>query len=583
MKLKIIASILVVCLVAFAVYSASNSDAFKPAEDFPREALVYVQIADLPEFIKLWNDSTFNAKYSESGSYADFRNNHLGLKLASRWREFSDAAGFPIDLKAASGFAGKTAAIAIYDIGKLEFVFIAPVSDEVFAATKFVQNQSKFEEQTFDDGTMIYRVKVESDKGRQKQELIFANAKGRFVVATSEKLIVQTLNNINEQPSKSRLIDEPSFAELSEQIEPHSATVWVNQKALNADYYFKRYWLMSNVADLKNIRAGIFDFSIAAKDKKIIEHRKFLLEKTVESLPVEPTQTAETIRFLPQNIAFYRLQKSNQKSLDEAVKKTIFDNRNADGKSQNKSRQNRSSNDYSDDSSSGRFDQNIDEADELETVARRETDVDFSMFFQSSNPQTILTFTRPQVLPAPLFLEFNRAAIFNVNSPASFDGNAFEAVIAQRLAENTTVTASGAKLKWETKTENNVTRRELVLPMIGFSVSYATRGNQFILTNNANFLREILAVANSPQAAKQAADTVKTFNAPFTGLTVINLDKTENAYTSIFKELEKRDSADEFFTGNVASFLGSLSDYNKIEIKQNYSGNVLDETITGAW
>ncbi|MBC7795706.1 MAG: hypothetical protein H7Z37_02405 [Pyrinomonadaceae bacterium] len=583
MKLKIIISTLVVCLVAFAVYSASNNDAFKPAEDFPREALVYVQIADLPEFIKLWNDSSFNAKYSESGSYADFRNNHLGLKLASRWREFSDAAGFPIDLEAASGFAGKNAAIAIYDIGKLEFVFIAPVSDEVFAATKFVQNQSKFEEQTLDDGTTIYRVKVESDKGRQKQELIFANAKGRFVVATSEKLIVQTLNNINEQPSRSRLIDEPSFAELREQIEPHSATVWVNQKALNADYYFKRYWLMSNVADLKNIRAGMFDFSIAAKDKKIIEHRKFLLEKAVESLPVEPIQTAETLRFLPQNIPFYRLQKSGQKSLDEAVKKTIFDNRNADGKSPNKVRQTRSSNDYSGDYSSGRFDQNIDEADELETVARRETAVDFSMFFQSSNPQTILTFTRPQILPAPLFLEFNRAAIFNVNSPANFDNNAFEAVIAQRFAENTTITASGAKLKWETKTENNVTRRELVLPLIGFSVSYATRGNQLILTNNADFLREILAVANSPQAAKQAADTVKTLNAPFTGLTVINLDKTENAYTSIFNEIEKRDSANEFFTGNVASFLGSLSDYKKIEIKQNYSGNVLDETITGAW
>ena len=48
-------------------------------------------------------------------------------------------------------------------------------------------------EETLENGTIVYRAKVEADRGRQKQELIFTNAKGRFVLATSEKLLAQTL------------------------------------------------------------------------------------------------------------------------------------------------------------------------------------------------------------------------------------------------------------------------------------------------------------------------------------------------------------------------------------------------------
>ncbi|HEX9961656.1 MAG TPA: hypothetical protein VGB00_12020, partial [Pyrinomonadaceae bacterium] len=277
MKLKVFITILLVSLAAFIAVSQIKSEAFAPAGDFPREALVYVQISDLPALARLWNESKFKEKYLASDNFGDFKNRHLGLKLASRWEEFNEATGFSIDLESVAGLAQNKAAIALYDIGKLEFVFIAPVPEEVFAASKFVRNQSNFEAETLDDGTIVYRKAVEADRGRQKQELIFTGAKGRFILATSEKLLAQTLNNINGKASKNRLIDEPSFKALSEKTASGAATVWVNQAALNKDYYFKCYWLMSDVESLKNIRAGIFDFSI--EEGKLIERRKFLLNQ----------------------------------------------------------------------------------------------------------------------------------------------------------------------------------------------------------------------------------------------------------------------------------------------------------------
>jgi len=193
MKLKIIIAITVILLPLLIVVSQMKNEAFAPAEDFPRDALVYVQISDLPGFIKLWNNSGFKEKYLESENFKQFQNGHLGRKLVSRRTEFDNAAGFPIDLESLSGLTENRAAIALYDIGKLDFVFIAPMSNELFAATKFIRNQDKFEEQIIDDDTTVYRTAVEADRGRQKQELVYTHSKGRLIVSTSEKLIAQTL------------------------------------------------------------------------------------------------------------------------------------------------------------------------------------------------------------------------------------------------------------------------------------------------------------------------------------------------------------------------------------------------------
>lgn len=580
MKLKFFISLVILCFIAFAVYSATTTDAFEPAEDFPRGALVYLQVADLPAVVKLWNESAFKGKYTESENFKEFTNNHLGLKLASRWAEFNQASGFPIDLDALSSLALNRASIALYDVGKVEFVFIAPVPDEVFAATKFVQNQNNYEEQSLDDGTIVYRATVEADRGRQKQELIFANEKGRFVLATSEKLLVQTLNNINGGAAKNSLTDEPTFKSLAEKIEPQMATVWVNQTALNDDYYFKRYWLMSEAEDLKNIRAGVFDFSI--EEGKIVERRKFLLKEKVDSAPIANARVNEMLSLVPENIPFYRLQKASPKLTNAAIENTLFDRSQTDKESGKESNLYTSSFDsfgdyssYRDYSYSGEnFDETIDETeDDEQAIKKHDQQTDFSRFLLAANPQAVLIFTEPKVLPAPLFVEFNRAAIFNLNAPRAFKREEFEAATAKKFSERTTASASNIQLNWETKTENGFEWRKLELPMLGITANYAVRGDELVLTNDAELLLKIIK--------KESPSPVENFTAALSDLTVLNLEQMENDYTKIFDELDKHDAADVFFTGNVASLLASISHIKKIEIKRSYSNEFLDETITG--
>ncbi len=139
MKIKAAAIVFVfIGIVAYAAFSAKRE--FAPAEDLPREAVVYVEFTDLPAFLQLWEKSELRQKYLESENFNSLKRRRLGLQLASRWQEFNEAVGFSLDVETVGGLAEKRAAIGIYDVGKLEFVFIAPVSSEIFTATKFFQN-----------------------------------------------------------------------------------------------------------------------------------------------------------------------------------------------------------------------------------------------------------------------------------------------------------------------------------------------------------------------------------------------------------------------------------------------------------
>lgn len=571
MKLKFLILIAAFCLIVFAVYSQMKKDDFASAKDFPRDALIYVQIADLPAFIKLWNESKLKEKYLESDNFKDFQNQHLGRKLASRWKEFNTATGFQIDLETLAGLAENRAAIALYDVGKLEFVFIAPISGEIFAATKFLQNKEKFAGQILVDGTIIYRVTVEADRGRQSQELVFTHSNGRLIVATNEKLIARTLDNINGKSTKTRLFDEPAFQNLSSKTTPHTATVWINQNALNDDYYFKRYWLMSDVKDLKNIRAGIFDLEI--QTEKIIENRKFLLKEPRRTLPINLKQAETSLSVLPENIPFFNLRNAEKDSINEAIEKTIFYRNEEKRKTDNTKNYNEF--EFADYENyrhlSEFFDEKIDEIEEIETTVRREERSDFIKIMQTANPQSILTFAEPKVLSAPLFIEFDSASVFYFSSPNNFAKEDFEAEISRSLLKKTMISAPNVNLKWETKSENNLTWRELKLPMLDWKICYILQGNNFILTNNAEFLHKI-AESKNKQVNFNLRDSL-------TCLSVVDLTQKETAFTEIFNRIQTRSVNSYFFSYNIGSLINALSDVKKIEIKQRNSENISDEEI----
>ena len=579
MKIKIAIAFVLLSIAAYAVFSAKKT--FAPAEDLPKGAIVYAEFTDLPAFLQLWGNSELKEKYLESENFNSLKNRRLGLKLASRWQEFNEAAGFPFDLETVGKLAEKQAAIGIYDIGKLEFVFIAPVSNELYAATDFFQNKDRFEEKTLENGTSFFSVNVQADRGRQAQKMLFINVKNRFVLATSEQLLLQTVNNINSISSKNRLSDEPLFKDLIlENSKPNLVSVWVNQFALNKDYYFKRYWLMRDASNLKNIRAGIFDVSM--EENKLVERRRFLLEKQTNTTKLDSAEMQKMLSLVPSDTAFYQLRTASASVAVNAIFDCVFDRKTQTSKDMPGNYFSSYSFADLDDSEqqsydylNGKFDETIDETPEdnfkkSAMVEDKFSKTNLQNIFQAADPQSVLILTEPKSLPMPLFAEFRRAAVIKTN--AAVNQIEMEKAIAQAAQNRIAISNSDANLQWKTVEENGVSRRELNLPMLGWEICYTRRGENLIVSNSANLLNEILAQKENKTAEKIS-------ESPIDRLTVINLTNKNENFDEIFGKLAGENS-DEFFLGNVGSLLETISAVKTIEIESSGNSKYREEKIT---
>ncbi|HMZ22351.1 MAG TPA: hypothetical protein PLD20_30750, partial [Blastocatellia bacterium] len=471
--------LILIGLIVSAVSAQRADKNFAQAADFPRGALVYAQFKDLPVLLKQWNESQVKDRFLSSVNQKQFWTRHLANKLFARWEEFNSATGFSIDLAAFNSVADNQAAIAVYDIGKLDLMLIAPMSEAKLEACVFFQGKDKFDEVELPDGTTYYLHDVEADRGRQKQHIAFAGVKGRFVLSTSESLLLRTIANINGnqgRAKKDRLNDEPSFQSLAKTVTPHFVTVWVEQAKLNDDWYFNHYWLMSDAAELKNIRAGMFDLEM--RQGSWVEHREFLLNGKANVGAALPKQTVQRIeQMIPADVPFVQVRAVGGDAA-ELVSGALFDGKvqAAKRKGRKVKWQNYFDSEFEVSAADGEvddgeyfylshdFDRTIDDVDaagesdagELRLAAERKFARTLQSALQPARPLAGVKLARPRAVEGPLFAEFARATVFSLQTPSALNRAALEQSISELASGRLMIAGASAKFDWKTRTENGV-------------------------------------------------------------------------------------------------------------------------------
>lgn len=607
-RIRLIAASLVLICVALIVYARatrSNKNPYSLAGDLPRGALVYAQFQNLPELITQWEKSQLKERYLSSTSYQQLQHRHLAMKLISRWEEFNNALGFPLDLSTIGSSTDGAAAVAIYDIGQLDLLFVAPISDEKVALTQFFKSKDQFEEMETPDGAPYYSHTVEADRGRQKQVLAFATVNGRFLLGTNEKLFLRALANINKRARNDSIADDPIFKTLSRKVTPHFATIWVDQSKLNADYYFKHYWLMQNVAELKSIRAGMFD--LEQQQSRWIERREFLTTAPSErsSSGIAAAELRQLYSRTPSDAPFVRFRSlANNPTLPGAIiRDTLFDSpveQESSGRSW--SWDSYSSEDFYP-TSGEEYDtydrySNLDDSYERTIndpydarVSERvepgrnpqaaELEHQFLTGLQSvlspSRPSSVAVATTPHTSKGPLFVEFRKVAIFNLQSPGSLRRELLEQTLAQGAQARLTVVSSASQPRWE----NHGVWRSLDLPMLGWEICYTLKDNLLIVSNSNEMMKAVLGPHEKQSSVSADIDE----------LTIIRFDRRKESFDDIVNVLDagaiKQQQASnpdiktsqEFFSGNISSLLNVASDLSRIEIKRKSMGNNLHEEI----
>ena len=178
------------------------------------------------------------------------------------------------------------------------------------------------------------------------------------------------------------------------------------------------------------------------------------------------------------------------------------------------------------------------------------------------------------MLPAPLFAEFRKITILTLRAPQNLSREKLETALADKLKTRLTIDDSNAKLVWETKTESNKEWRELNLPMLGWGISYSLQNDKLIFSNSVKLLKNVILSENKTAAIQ--------IEAQFDDLTVIRLSEHEKFYDQIMNDLvaeNSKDTASDFFAGNIGSLLRVASDVSCVEIKRNSSGNYLHEEL----
>jgi hypothetical protein len=609
----ITASLVLICVALF-VYARSTRSSKNPyslAEDLPRGALVYAQFENLPELISLWQQSQLKDSYLNSTSYQQLQHRHLALKLISRWEEFNTAVGFPLDLATIGSSTDGAAAVAVYDIGQLDLLFVAPISDEKVALTQFFQSKDQFEEAETPDGTPYYSLAVEADRGRQKQVLAFATLNGRFLLGTNEKLFLRALANIKRRATNDSIAGDPNFKALSKKMKPHFATVWVDQSKLNADYYFKHYWLMQNVAELKSIRAGIFD--LERQESKWIERREFLTAAPAErsNAGITAAELRQLSAHTPADAPFVRLRSlvNNATLPGQIIRDTLFDSpTEQDSTDRSWSWNSYSSDDFypagDDDyepydrysSLDDSYDKTIDDSYDARVSERvepgrnpvaAELEQQFLLGLQNvlspAHPSAVAVATTPHTAKGPLFVEFRKVAILNLRSPSNLRVELLEQAAAQGAQGRLTVVSSGWQPRWETRSDSGLTWRSLYLPMLGWEICYALKDNLLIVSNSNELMKSVLEPHESSVSVTADIDE----------LTIIRFDRRKESFDDVVNVLDadaiKQQQANngdnslkgsqEFFSGNISSLLNVASDVTRIEIRRKSVGNNLHEEI----
>ena len=121
-------ALLVICvgIVAGLWAMAQVSPARRPLSEWmPGGALLYLESADFATQLRDWNRSAVKSKWMASKNHEDFLTTRLALKLKDAYGEFSSAAGFEPDLNELETIAGTESGLALYDIGRLEFLYIS--------------------------------------------------------------------------------------------------------------------------------------------------------------------------------------------------------------------------------------------------------------------------------------------------------------------------------------------------------------------------------------------------------------------------------------------------------------------------
>ncbi len=305
MKRILQTTLLIACLigVSLGAYHAALPPDPELSRYVPTGALLYLQAKDFSELLSDWDKSREKEQWIKSKNYEIFLQSRLLLRLHDAGGEFSKAAGVPADDAILHQVAGKQTAFALYDIGKLEFLYITRVPSSGATQSPLWQSRSKFETRAAGGVNFYYRADAESGR-----EVAFAQAGDYLILTTRQDLMASALQLIASNGSGGHSIEEEAWwrRPVAASGEPGDLRMVLNLEKIVPTPYFRSYWIQRNVTDMRQYSSAISDLTRSGGEYR---EERLLFKKTVApqdaSADKGSAAVADLLRLVPANAGIY--------------------------------------------------------------------------------------------------------------------------------------------------------------------------------------------------------------------------------------------------------------------------------------
>jgi len=270
----------------------------------PAGSLLYLQAKDFSALLGDWNASAQKASWVKSKNYEVYSRSRLFLRLQGTSDQFAAAAGLPPDMNFLTQVAGAQSALALYDIGKLEFLYVTKLPSASSMQSTLWQTRAKFE--TRGVAGVTFYVRRDPESGR---EVAFAVNGDYLILATREDLLAGAIQLM--AGSKDRTIEaEQWWSQAVAAAGPvGDLRMVLNLEKIVPSPYFRSYWIQHNITDMKQYRAAVSDLFLSGKEYR---EERVLLKKSAAAGPPTTgdaaTAVADLARLVPVDTGTYEVR-----------------------------------------------------------------------------------------------------------------------------------------------------------------------------------------------------------------------------------------------------------------------------------
>ena len=288
----------------WAAYQTSAPHPAPLSPWFPAGSTLYLEAKDFSSLLADWNASPEKRIWVDSSNYQGFSRSRLFLRLKEAADQFSAAAGLPPDMDFLSQVAGGHSAMALYDIGNLQFLYVTYLPSAKSVQTTLWQSRAKFEPRNAGGVTFFVRRDPESQK-----EVAFAISGDYLLLATREDLVRGALELMSGTKDLS-IETEPWWSQPVAAAGPAGELRMVlNLEKLVPSPYFRTYWVQQNITDMKQYSTAVSDLSRSQKEYR---EERVLISKAARAPAFDAAAraTADLVRLVPENAGIYQAKAS---------------------------------------------------------------------------------------------------------------------------------------------------------------------------------------------------------------------------------------------------------------------------------